>query len=408
MRKHPAIPSYALRHGGVAIDAASLASGQPQAEALVFFHKMCGRSSFDNASGIFLEYAEQHAGLISDGARRRNLLNITVALIMLKDIAPVSDYLAKGYVSLSSISVLLSEYAETESIDLIHQLENKGKVALDNFCMFYSVSSRDLAILTVTRDSVRGAQAFTGQDLPTLEWAMARVSYNPFTAIRAYLEHPPGKIPDKELMARFYNQLDVFDDRSDALLINGNEPARLNAGSKLECSTLKNLDHKLEVFDGYWDFLRNGHEAFLRAFGDRAKSAISPNSEKNALTAQLLDHFERAGVSRVDILVKGVFSYLTLSPESYAECSEEEKLRMYHEMLIEEGAYYGESPEIWDAQPKLFQIYHMIRKEPAHVMEALCDRPVYWAVLYRATGDKKCLPMLKDRIERVIAEDLGL
>ncbi|AXH59555.1 hypothetical protein [Pseudomonas amygdali] len=408
MRKQPPIPSYALRHGGVAIDAASLASGKPQAEALAFFQQMCGRNSFYNASGIFLEYAEQHAGLISEDARRRNLLNITVALIMLKDIAPVSEYLAKGYVSLSSISVLLSEYAETVSVDLIHQLENKGDVALDNFCMFYSVSSRDLAILAVIKDSVRSVQAFTGQDLPTFEWAMARVTYNPFTAIRAHLGHSPGQIPSKELMTRFYNQLDGFNDQRDALLINGNEPARLNAGSSLECSLLEGLDHKLEVFDGYWDFLRNGHATLLQAFGDKARSALSPNSDKNALTAQLLDHFERSGVSRVDILVKGIFSYLTLSPESYAKCSEQEKLSMYHEILIEDGAYYGESPEIWDSQPKLFQIYHMIRKEPARVMEALCDRPAYWAVLYRATGDKKCLPMLKGRIEKVIAEDLGL
>lgn len=54
------------------------------------------------------------------------------------------------------------------------------------------------------------------------------------------------------------------------------------------------------------------------------------------------------------------------------------------------------------------QLNMLIRRLPRKSLEAACTLTHHWEALYRATGDRTYLPKLKERLDRVMNEDLGL
>lgn len=372
-------------------------------EAVDFFKKIVSAHGIAGAKEFFSNLKDSYP----DVAWSR-LLSQTLALALVKDIETVSAFLALGIVQANEISFEVRAFSKAHKVDLVRQLERKGPVSLDYFCRVYSVSSQDLALKVVLDDSAAGAAAFTGSDHGTLLLALSRIPYAPTSEIRAHLGQKPGEICDVEFEYRFDNQLLSLTRGGEFSLADPGEPSCLEPGHRICCSSTGGVDHHLEEVGGYFDFLARHHENLVNAFGAQCLNCVSPTIEQVSLIHKTMDHFERAGVSRVDILMMGVYNYGTLSASSYESTPDEFKQTLYKDMLIEDGAEYTEDTVVWFGQQRLLQITHFSRKEPIESMEALCTHPAHWHFLYRVTGDRKYLPLTKGRIDKVIAQDLGL
>lgn len=416
------LPSYAQPHGKVMLNQSTLAGGSIQEEAIRFFTRVAQQGAPEEIKKAFQAIIDDHP----DFRRVRpfydiqdNFLIATVALALLKDIGPLAPYITNDNVLLGSVSNLLKDFAEGIEIDLVGQLTRKGELELQMFCMVYSVSIEDIARKTVLEDNPLAFDAIHEADPALASKVLASVPYDPLSAIRFHFSGEAGAVKKQEMNARISDQYTrLYSDRRQ--MMNPAKPSTLQPGGKLGFEALDIVDHQLRLLPGYRSTLHTYQDEFLEAFSFDARQATSFNANQLKLIATLIDDMETAGITRVDILMKGILNFectrddlLVKVPrdtlkDRYLVMSQDERKALYLPMLVERAAYFGDRPETWQAQPTLIHLNHFIRKEPIEQLEALCTTSSHWNALYRATGDRKYVAKLGDRSERVLSEDLGL
>lgn len=415
------LPSYARPGEQVVFDKATLRTGRLQEEATRFFLWVARQVEPEDLKEAFQALINDYPGAKNaqgEFALQDNLLITTVALALLKDIGPLAPYIINDNVPLGSVSALIKDLSAGLNIDIVDQLTRKGDLSLKMFCMVYSVSGEDLAMKVVLDDNPTAFSAFRGENPQLAYKALARMPYTPLSAIREYLGQPPGEIPLDEMDARIRNQFTAFYEHKP--ILNPSMPSNLQPFNGITYEVIEAHNHQLRALPGYLSALYTYQDELLMRFGAHVRQAMSIETDQLKLLSDLLEDMEKAGISRVDILMKGVIQfepamdglhwkrppnelkaqYLTMTPE--------EKQAMYLPMLLEGAAHYGDDPKGWQTQPKLLQLNHFIRKEPVDTLEALCKNSSHWNALYRATGNRKYVSKLGDRLEKVIAEDLGL
>lgn len=416
------LPSYAQPHRMVMLDEATLATGHIQEEATHFFTRVAQAAAQGEVKKAFQVIIDDHPDVKTVRpfyGIKDNFLIATVALALLKDIGPLAPYITNDNVPLGRVSSLLRDFAEGLEIDLVGQLTRKGELDLPMFCVVYSVSIEDIARKTVLEDNPLAFDAILEEDPALAFKVLASVPYDPLSAIRFHISGEVGAVNAQEANARISDQYTrLYSDRRQ--MINPAKPSTLQPGGKLGFEALDAVDHQLRLLPGYRSTLHTYQDELLEAFSFDARQATSFNANQLKLIETLIDDMEAAGISRVDILMKGILNFecerddlLMKVPrdklkERYLAMSQDERKGMYLPMLVERSAYFGDRPEFWQAQPTLIHLNNFIRKEPIEQLEALCVTSSHWHALYRATGDRKYVAKLGDRSERVLSEDLGL
>ncbi|AXH59556.1 hypothetical protein [Pseudomonas amygdali] len=415
------LPSYARPGEQVVFDKATLRTGRLQEEATRFFLWVARQVEPEDLKAKFRSLIEEYPGAKEaqgQFALQDNLLVMTVALALLKDIGPLAPYIINDNVPLGSVSSLIKDLSAGLELDIVDQLTRKGDLSLQMFCMTYSVKAENLAIKLVLDDNPQAYEVFKLENPQACYKAMARVPYNPLSAIRGHIGLPVGEMAFDEMETRIRMQFTAFYQHQP--MINPNKPSVLQPIDNFEYETIDTLDHQLRPLPGYLRTLGTYQDELLLRFGGHTRQVMSIDGNQLKLLANLLEDMERAGISRIDILMKGVINFEPVMEglhwkrpaaelkAQYQAMTPEEKQAMYLPMLLEGAAHYGDNQDEWNASPKLLQINHFIRKEPIDALEALCTTPSHWHALYRATGDRKYVPKLAERAEKMLSEDLGL
>lgn len=415
------LPSYARPGEQVVFDKATLRTGRLQEEATRFFLWVAHQVEPVDLKEAFRTLIDQYPGAKEaqgEFALQDNLLITTVALALLKDIGPLAPYIINDNVPLGAVSSVIKDLSAGLEIDIVDQLTRKGDLSLQMFCMVYSVKGEDLAIKLVLDDNPIAYEVFKKENPQLCYKAMARVPYNPLSAIRAHIGMPAGEMAFDEMETRIRMQYTAFYEHRP--MINPNKPSTLQPISDFAYEEIDTLDHQLRPLPGYLPTLGTYQNELLLRFGAHARQVMSVDTDQIKLLSNLLEDMENAGIARVDILMKGVINYQPVmeglhwkrSTEElkaqYHAMTPEEKQAMYLPMLLEGAAHYGDNQDEWHAAPKLLQINHFIRKESIKALEALCTTTSHWHALYRATGDRKYVPKLANRAEKMLSEDLGL
>ena len=415
------LPSYARPGEQVIFNKETLRTGKLQNEAMAYFKWVSQQVAPEDLKEAFRALITQYPGAKEaqgEFALKDNFLNTTVALALLKDIGPLAPYITNDNVPLGTVSSLIKDLSAGLDVDVVDQLTRKGDLDLKMFCKLYSVSGDDLAIKAVADDNAH-ALYLIRVELPDSAYkALARFPYNPLSGIRADLGKPAGEIPFDEMDRRIRNQYSAFYQHEQ--LINPNKPVVLQPLQGVEHEVLGAIDHQLRAFPDYLYTLKTHQDTYLTYFGSNTRQIKSMEADQLQLMSNLIDDMEKAGISRIDILMKGV---LNLSPYSegldwkqppkereaiYKAMTAEQRQAMYLPMLIENAAHCGDDPDGWQNQPKLLQLNHFLRKEPIEALEALCTTPSHWNALYRVTGDRRYVAKLGERMDKVFGEDLGL
>ncbi|AXH60397.1 hypothetical protein PLA107_030490 (plasmid) [Pseudomonas amygdali pv. lachrymans str. M301315] len=416
------LPSYTQPYKNVTLDQATLSKGHLQEEAIRFFTHVAQKVAPGEIKQAFQAIIDDYPGVKHARpfyAVEDNFLIATVALALLKDIGPLAPYIINDYVPLGAVSDLLKGFADGIEIDLVDQLTRKGELDLKMFCMVYSIRLEDLTIKTVLDDNPQAFDAIL-QEQPDLAYkVLACVPYDPLSSIRCHLTGQPGKIPLFEMKARIDTQYTAIRSQN-RQFYDPNKPSVLQPEKGLSCKMLEAVDLQLRILPGYLITLKDHQDELLESFGYESRQSMGIDSERMKLIFRLSEDFEEAGVSRVDILMKGVMNFQPAAVDPHQDTpldelearylakTQDERQALYLPMLIESSAHFGDFPDSWQAQPKLLHLNHFIRKEPIDQLEALCTTSSHWNALYRATGDRKYVAKLGDRSERVLSEDLGL
>ncbi|AYG47742.1 hypothetical protein DV532_25995 (plasmid) [Pseudomonas sp. Leaf58] len=429
------LPSYALIKEVSGLDPDRLRDGSYQREAMDFFSKVVQEHGNTNLSEVYNAIFEVQFGKDSLSSSDRlcsPFLCMTVALVAVEDIGQLKHCTLNDNLPLGQISRLVGLLANRVEVDYVQQFENCGELSLDLFLMLYCTGKYHFALKVVMDDNPRAFAKLQQCDPSTAVKALAQVPYDPLSNIRVSL--PDGSsISEAEMVRRYKNQVSALYSKEHMALLNPAAPCKIR-GSKLEYTTIPSVDHKIALLPGYLELLGKEDSGMLLDFGFLSRMEAAINADQHALMVNLMLDFEKAGISRSDILNIATLNYEDLVErfaktsthlatdvgQSFKEYSKQAALSVYRSMtpeqrhalyleqLMTKAVEYGEDPTVWQAQAKLRQINHLIRQEPREILEPLCTQDVHWNALYRATGDKRYLQKLESQLDRALAEDLGL
>lgn len=409
------LPNYADPTSGVSLDRDTLVKGAVQKHALRYFQWVASQCHRNHIKDAFLHMLDMNPSCKFEDMgfdSKDNLLNVTLALALMEDIESLSPYLVDDRASLKTLKALISDYAPGCDVNLVRQVSRKGGLSWKSFCDLYSVDQVSLAIKVVVDDNLEAFQALIRENSSLAQQALARVAYDPLTNIRAYLSDGPTEISEQEYTARFNQQMTLLQSSGYRALINPNKPCSLSLekspqSSSFQYSTIECTDHQLRAFPSHIEMLRKGLKTYLKTFSSHNESLRGAlSSAQFKLATQMIDDFQRAGVSRSDVLVMGILNYRGLS--DYDLTTQDERAAQLPLRLLDAAADLADKPNTLMAITKLEQVHYLISQEPLHVIEGACTEPRHWQVLFRMTNDQKYLPMLKERVEQVFCEDLGL
>lgn len=398
------LPSYADPSINAEINPQTVAEGTLQKEALEFFLavvEMCGMEQLPYAFYNLSLRCDQHR-FSSAGAKKATLLYTTLALALIEDIGPIEPYLMSGEVRTSELGRLILRYGHGCQIDGLKILRNKGRLSINNICSIYSIRPYFLANMAVCKDDVEAYRSIEAEHPTILDQARCRVLYKPGTQIRNHLQEAKGVISDIEFKARFARYLTALDVREREYLIDSDRNYQILIGCEPILTRYEPLDHQLRSIYGYHAHLNRAQDELLLGFGTFSRHCVSPTAEQMMLIEQTWLDFETAGISQADILVRGVMSHKDLN-DTYSTMSQDEKARWLPGYVVEQAAEAGSK-----MTPALHHLNLLINRMPRQLLEAACSQPKHWEALYRATADRAYLPRLKDRMDRVLREDLGL
>ncbi|MBD8089158.1 hypothetical protein IFT48_04120 [Pseudomonas fluorescens] len=415
------LPSYARPGEGVVFDKATLRTGKLQDEALTYFKLVSQQVAPTELKDTFRALIDNYPGARKaqgEFVLKDNFLIMTVALALLKDIGPLAPHITNDNVPLGAVTAHIKDLTAGLELDLVDQLTRKADVDLKTFCKLYSVSAMHLALKAVADDNAQAFAVIEKEDPQTIHSALARVPYNPLSAIREHIGKPPSEISFQEMDSRIRNQYTALYDH--VPLINPNKPVTLQPLEGINYEAIQALNHQLMALPGYLPALNTYQNEYLGHFGVNCRQVNAIETDQQQLIANLIEDMEKAGISRIDILMKGVLKFSPASndlhwnrpPEElkaqYLAMTTEQKQAMYLPMLLDNAAHYGDDPKGWQSQSKLLQLNHFLSREPIETLEALCTTGSHWNALYRVTGDRKYVAKLGDRVDKVFGEDLGL
>jgi len=429
------LPSYALIKEVSQLDPDLLRDGSYQREAMDFFAQVVREHGDTNHSEIYNAIFEAHFGKDSLSQSDRfcsPFLCMTVALVAVEDIGHLKQCTLNDNLPLGAVSRLVGQLAHRVEIDYVQQFENCGELSLDLFVMLYCVGKHHFAEKVVLDDNSIAYAKLKEHDPRTALSALARVPYDPLSNIRSSL--PEGVlISDAEMVRRYKNQVSALYSKEHVPLLDPRFPSVLLPGNRLECTTIASVNHQVSLLPGYFEMLPKEVNGMLQDFGFLCRIEASINADQHALMVNLMLDFEKAGISRPDILNIATLNYEDLADRfdastirladgaqpnllqikqaailDYRAMNPEQRQALYLEQLMTKAVEYGEDPTAWHAQAKLRQINHLMRQEPRETLEAVCTQDAHWNALYRATGDRKYLHKLESQLDRALAEDLGL
>jgi hypothetical protein len=420
----PALPSYFSFKEADELDPARLSNGSYQQEALDFFASvvdMYRPTDFaDTYHDILIMHEQQGTVSVHD------FLSMTVALAASKDIAPLAPHMANDNLPLGLVSSKMKKLQSLIEIDISHQYASAGDLSLKLFAMMYNLNTTSLAEKIAVDDHQQAFSRLSKQDSAIALRALARLPYNPLSVIRSNLV-AEAPISQEELSIRFKHQVTALYSAEHTKLINPSQGYKLHPNSQAEYTTYDVIDHGVRLLPGYLELLGDPKSDALQNFGFLSRMQPAISAEQQTLLTNLLNDFETAGVSRSDILVLGILNpndVLKLDIEvpeeinkwdkvksvieSYKSMSFEEKQNLYLQALINAAATFTEDPSEHQAQAKLRQVQHLMRKEPMALLESLCTTDQHWTALYRMTANKRYLEKLDGHLEQVLSADLGL
>ncbi|MDT8925070.1 hypothetical protein RBE51_19970 [Pseudomonas taiwanensis] len=429
------LPSYALIKEVSGLDPDRLRDGSYQREAMDFFAQVVQEHGATNLSDIYNAIFEAHFGKDSLSTSDRfcsPFLCMTVALVAIEDISQLKQCTLNDNLPLGQVSRLVGLLAHSVEIDYVRQFENCGELSLDLFLMLYCVGNSHFAEKVVLDDNSIAYAKLKEHDPRTALSALARVPYDPLSNIRSSL--PEGVlIGDAEMVRRYKNQVSALYSKEHVPLLDPRFPCTLLPGNRRECTAIASVNHQVSVLPGYFEMLAKEDNGMLQDFGFLSRMEAAITADQHALMVNLMLDFEKAGISRPDILNIATLNYEDLADRydassirladgappnlqqikqaailDYRAMTAEQRYALYLEQLMRKAVQYGEDPTVWQAQAKLRQINHLIRQEPRETLEPLCTQDVHWNALYRATGDKRYLQKLESQLDRALAEDLGL
>lgn len=432
MNKLPALPSYATYKSPADFDPDRLKSGSYQDEATDFFLSVVEQFGGTGLNETFCNLFEQVHGEGSVAQYERyggRFLSNTVALAVCKDIKPLAPYMLNDNIPLGTVSFSIRQNFRSLEVDYIQRYLDSGDIPLDMFCMLFDLRKEDLGQKIVLDDNAEAFAKLKEQDNDLSLKALANIPFDPFSKVRGVIVDQSGTlIEENELRHRYKWQLSALYSLEHMKLHDPKSPHVLRP-QKLHCQKLDSVDHGVRHLPGYLDILVGQDEFCISQFSFLSTMQGNLSQDQSTLLKNLMDDFERAGMSRPEILVAGTLRYdyadddffsrlpkleiNSVSANKLAEnhfkgCSAEQKLDIYHKVLLRKAVEYSEDPQGWKAEARLRQINYLISKEPITLMESLCTEEAHWNVLYRATGNKKYLENMPGRLDKALEADLGI
>lgn len=398
------LPRYADPLANAEISLVALEDGTLQKEALEFFLAVIEIDDIDYLERTFNEISlrcekRRFNRGYPDGT---SLLYTTMALAALCDIGKIEPYISSGVVDAEEIRNHILKHAKGHPIDVLGLYLTKKNLSLHKFCSLFWVRPHDIAILAVFQDNLEAYRLVESEHPAAAFQALSSVAFKPATCIRRHIGNPVGEMSTEELHDRFIKWVSLLDDKHWEPLIDPDQPLQVAVGTDTRFIACPDDFLALGNIQGCHAQLLKRHERLLMEFGARARQCVAPRTEQLRLIEQVWQDFEAAGVCQADILVFGVMDQHGID-HSYNDLSREDKAQWLPHYALEQAAVAGtENPAA------LHQLNMLIRRLPRESLEAACTLTHHWEALYRATGDRTYLPKLKERVDRVMNEDLGL
>lgn len=400
-------------------DYPGISSGQYSDEAIRFFTEMAkitphpGKLHHD-----LVRHFEKFPGreqVLSESSR---MLALTLALIAAKDISLISGYAEHN--AQSAPFALAGDWMKTifeymDDIDIIEQYKNKGKLSLRAFLSIFHIEEQDLANKIVLDDDLKAFKQLSeevGRNKPsTLEKAMARVAFNPFSAIRNEY-WPEQKITMSEMLERYKRQCQYFSKSGYEEPLDAMSVSTLRPVEGVIAGSFNSPDHKLKYLPLYRELLENLSQECITTLSVNLKGKVDGiNSQDTELVQGLIGDLLAAGVRPERLFYRGILNRTEAELFDLTVGDPERSKTLYRNNLLDElakcfsGNGFGLTIRpVASVKLILAQLY---AHEPSAEIEKLLSTDIRLRVAYDRTGDKQYLNRMVSGLDDVLASDLG-
>jgi hypothetical protein len=401
-------------------DYPAICSGNYSDEAIRFFTEMARITPHPgNLHNDLIRHFEKFPGreqILSEPSR---MLALTLALIAAKDISLISDYAHHN--TQSAPFALAGDWMNTifeymDDIDVIEQYKNKGKFSLRAFLSIFKIDEQDLANKIVLDDDLPAFKQMSeevGRAKPsTLDKAMARVAFTPFSAIRNEY-WPEHKISMSEMLERYKHQCQYFSKSGYEEPLDAMSVSTLRPVEGVIAGSFSSPDHKLKFLPLYRELLENLSQECIASLSVNLKGKVdSISSQDTELVQGLIGDLLAAGVRPERLFYRGILSRTEAELFDLTVGNAERSKTAYRENLLDELAkcFSGNGFGLTirpTASIKLL-LAQLYANEPIEEIEKLLNTDIRLRVAYDMTGDKQYLSRMKSDLDEVLSRDLGL
>jgi len=400
-------------------DYPGICSGKYSDEAIGFFTEMARITPHPGKlHNDLIRHFEKFPGreqILSEPSR---MLALTLALIAAKDISLIGDYAHHN--DQSAPFALAGEWMKTifnymDDIDIVEQYKNKGNMSLRAFLNLFKIEEQDLSLKIVLDDDLETFKQLS-QELrrakpSTLDKAMARVAFNPFSAIRNEY-WPEHKMSMSEMLERYKHQCQYFSKSGYEEPLDSRSVATLRPVEGVIVDSFNSPDHKLKFLPLYRELLENlSHECIASLSVNLKGKVDSINSQDTELVQGLIGDLLAAGVRPERLFYRGVWSRTEAELFDLTVGNAERSKTAYRENLLDELAkcFSGNGFGLTirpTASIKLL-LAQLYANEPVEEIEKLLNTDIRLRVAYDMTGDKQYLNRMVSGLDDVLASDLG-
>lgn len=401
-------------------DYPGICSGKYSDEAIGFFTEMARITPHPGKlHNHLIRHFEKFPGREQTLSEPSRMLALTLALVAAKDISLIGDYAHHN--DESAPFALAGEWMKTifnymDDIDIVEQYKNKGKMGLRAFLNLFKIGDLDLAIQIVVDDDLEAYEKMTKEGSKTkptsLEIALARVAFNPFSAIRNEY-WPEHKLAMSEMLERYKRQCQYFSMSGYLEPIDPSKPCTLRPVEGVVAGTFSSPDHKLKFLPLYRELLENLSEECNNTLSLNLKGKpISTGNEHRALAKALIGDLLEAGVRPERLFYRGVMHNSEAELFDLTVGNAERSKTLYRNNLLDELAkcFPGNDLKLVNRPTPgtKMLLENLYDHEPSEELEKLLSTDARLRVAYDMTGDKQYLSRMKSDLDEVLSSDLGL